>query len=168
MPFSRVAVAGIMSCILAEPAMAARTGDFGGLPICSRLNAMPRGYRPSECNSRSPLSGECRFFLTAKGMRTEYLIENGIVLEKRVSLRAGPRSANPFGLLRGESRANTAGKVRASTGLATRYWDDAEDAGAGYLQSTEVNCSRTKSYTISVWFRNGRAEAVSVSTLPAM
>lgn len=167
MLFLRIAVAGIMTCILVEPAIAARGGDFGGLPICSKLNAMPRGYRPSRCNSRSPLRGECSFSLSSQGITADYILDDGIVVDKSVRLRGGPRPANPFGLLRGEGRANAAGKVRMRTGLVTQYWDDTEDAGAGYLQSTEVNCSRSKSYTVRVWFRNGRAESVSVSTLPA-
>lgn len=153
---------------LAEPALAARIGDFAGLPICSKLHAMPRGYHPIECSRRTPLRGECRFLLNSHGASTEYLIEDGMVIDKQVNLRVGTRDTGPFGLRRDEGQASAARKVLASTGLATRYWADSEDEGAGYLQSTEVMCGRNKAYTIYVWFRRGKAQSVSVSTLPVM
>ncbi|MGV7122994.1 hypothetical protein ACVENA_19830 [Sphingopyxis sp. 550A] len=168
MQFSRLAAMCIAISLMAEPALATRASDFGGLPICSKLRAMPRGYHPIECNRRAPLSGECRFSLNNNGASTEYLIEDGMVIDKRVNLRSGTRGAGPFGLHRDEDQASAARNVLASTGLATRYWADSEDETAGYLQSTDVMCGRNKSYTIYVWFRRGKAQSVSVSTLPAI
>lgn len=164
----RVLLVVSMALLASEPAMAARTGDFGGLAICSRLHAMPRGYRPIQCNSGTPLAGDCRFLLTSQGVPVEYLIEYGVVVDKRVRLRAGSRKVGPFGIVRDEGRTSAARKIQASTGLSARYWADSEVEDAGYLQSTEVSCSRNSSYTIYVWFRHGGAESVSVSTLPAM
>lgn len=168
MYFSRLAAMYLAISLMAEPALAARTSDFGGLPICSKLRAMPRGYRPIEYNSRTPLSGECRFSLNNMGVSTQYLIENGVIVDKRVNLRADTLGTGPYGLRRDEGQAGAARKVLASTGLATRYWPDDEDETAGYLQSTDVMCGRNKSYTIYVWFRRGKAQSVSVSTLPIM
>ncbi|WP_446652306.1 hypothetical protein [Blastomonas sp.] len=153
--------------LIAEPALAACASDFSGLPICSKLRAMPRGYHPIECNSRTPLRGECRFSLNSNGASAEYLIEDGMVIAKQVDLRIGTRAAGPFGLRRDEDHASAAHKILASTGLTTRYWDDSEDETAGYLQSTDVMCGRNKSYTIYVWFRRGKAQSVSVSAIPA-
>lgn len=154
--------------MMAEPALATRASDFGGLPICSKLRAMPHGYHPIECNSRTPLRGDCRFSLNSNGTSTEYLIEDGMVIDKRVNLHASMRRAGPFGLRRDEDQVSAARKVQARTGLATQYWTDSEDETAGYLQSTDVMCSRNKSYTIYVWFKRGKAHSVSVSTLPVM
>ena len=153
---------------MAESASAARASDFGGLPICSTLREMPRDYQQIECSSRAPLRGECRFSLNSNGVETEYLIEDGVVVDKRVNLRPGARGAGPFGLQRDDDKASAARHVLASTGLATRYWTDSEDETAGYLQSTDVICGQNTSYTIFVWFRRGKARSVSVSTLPAM
>lgn len=168
MRFSRIAVTCMAIVLLPGTASAARLGDFGGLPICSKLRAMPRGYNPIECSTRAPLRGDCRFSLNGEGISIEYLIEDGIVIEKRVDLRTGMRSVGPFGLRRDEDQASAARKVRTSTGLATRYWTDSEDEASGYLQSRDVMCGRSKSYTIYVWFKRDKAWSVSVSTLPAI
>ncbi|MBD3728362.1 MAG: hypothetical protein IE933_01520 [Sphingomonadales bacterium] len=164
----RAVTAGIIISLFAGPAMAAPASDFGGLAICSTLKAMPRNYRPGECSARNPLKGECRFSITSQGRQIDYLIENGVVIDKVVKLRAGARSPGPFGIVRGEAQESAARKIWRSTKLTTRYWTDSEDADAGYLQSDDVGCGRNKSYTVYVWFRHGRAESVSVSTLPAI
>lgn len=162
---SRIALAGAVALILTMPAAAAaRMGDFGGLAICSKLNAMPRGYRPSECSRRAPLRGECRFTLTSGGMPIEYRIQDGVVFDKKVPLGAGP--AGPYGLRGGDDYQAAARKISVGTGLSSRHWPDIEDNAASYLQSDDTNCGRNRSYSIYVWFRNGRAQSVSVSTLP--
>lgn len=165
MGISRTALVGAVALILTAPASAALKGDFAGLPICSKLNAMPRGYRPTECNRRAPLRGECRFTLTSNGMPIEYLIDDGVVLDKKVPLSAGP--STPYGLRDGDDYDAAAHKVRVGTGLSSRKWTDNEDEAASYIQSDDVTCGRNKSYSIYVWFRNGRAKSVSISTLPA-
>ena len=156
-------IAGLL--VLSAPAAATLKGDFAGLAICSKLRTFPQGSRPSACNLRAPLRGECRFSLVSNGMPIAYLIEDGMVLDKKSELRRGV--AAPYGLRRGESYASAAAKIKASTGLSSRHWNDSEEQGKSYLQSEDISCGANKSYSIYVWFRNGAAEAVSVSTLPA-
>ncbi len=166
MRVSQIFVAGMTLCFLAEPVIAKSASDLTGLPICSALKAMPQGYRPLECDVHSPLRGSCRFSLADRAGAVEYLMENGTILDKRMRLKAGVQNKASFGIIRDDGRLAAARKILTSTGLKTRYWTDSEDATTSYLQSTDVNCGPNKSYTIYVWFRNGRAESVSVSTLP--
>jgi len=165
MRVSRTALAVAVALILTAPASAALMGDFAGLPICSTLNVMPKGYQPIECNKRAPLRGECRFTLTSDHMPVEYLINDGVVLDKKVPLSASP--STPYGLRDGDDYEVTERKIRAATGLSSRKWADNEDEAASYLQSDDMTCDRNKSYSIYVWFKNGRAKSVSISTLPA-
>ena len=164
---SHIVLAGAMAMLLAAPASAAQRGDFAGLAICSKLLALPKAYKATECNRRAPLRGECRFTLSSNGMPIEYLMEDGVVLAKDVKLAAGARFAAPYGLSHGESRQGAARKIRATTGLSSQHWEDSEEPGTSYLQSDSVQCGASKAYTIYVWFRDGRAKSVSVSTLPA-
>lgn len=165
MGISRMALAVAVALLLTAPASAALRGDFAGLAICSKLNTMPRGYRPTECNRRAPLRGECRFALTSNDMPIEYLIDDGVVLDKKVPPSAS--SAAPYGLRDGDNYETAARKIRVGTGLSSRKWTDSEDEDASYLQSDDVSCGRDKSYSIYVWFTNGHAKSVSISTLPA-
>lgn len=168
MQISRAVLSAIMAVTLSAPASAALRGDFAGLAICSKLRAMPQGYRPIACNRRAPLRGECRFALTSSGMPIEYLIEDGMVLAKTVRLAAGGRLAAPYGLSQNDDYTRAASKIWASTGtgLSSQQWEDNEEPGVTYLQSDSVSCNSNKAYAIYVWFRNGNAESVSVSTLP--
>lgn len=167
MHIPRIAWAGILAMMLSVPASAAPRGDFAGLAICSKLSAMPKGYKAIECNTHAPLRGECRFSLASNGIAIEYLVENGLVLDKKTALSPRGSFAAPYGLRNGDDYEIAARKIKASTGLSSQHWTDSEDEAASYLQSDEVSCGRNKSYTIYVWFKNGRAESVSVSTLPA-
>lgn len=154
--------------LLPAQASAAQRGDFSGLPICSKLKTMPVGYKAKACSVRTPLRGECRFTLPSNGLSIEYLIDNGVILDKTVKLRANAGIAMPYGLTPGESHESVSQKIRGRTALASRYWTDSDDEAVSYLQSDDVSCRRNMSYTIYVWFRNGRAGSVSVSTLPAI
>lgn len=145
---------------------AVSAADFGGLAICSRLTAMPAGAKLAECNRRAPLAGDCRFRLSSNGTSIEYLLGDGIVLAKRVTLNAG--SAMPWGLHSGDDAQTAARKVTARTGLDTRLWNDVEDSDATYLQSSAAACRSSQTYAVYVWFSHGRATAVSVSTLPPL
>lgn len=142
--------------------------DFAGLAICSKLGAMPSRYKPRVCNAREPLRGECRFTLTSNGMTIEYLVADGTVVDKSFNLGARPDVPAPYGLRRGDSYDGAARKIRSITGLSSRYWTDSDAPDASYLQSDEVPCRQGLSYTIYVWFRDGKAESVSVSTLPVI
>lgn len=168
MQISRVAFAGALAMLLPGQASAALRGDFPGPAICSKLNAMPKGYKAHGCNKRTPLRGECRFTLPGNGIPIEYLIDNGLVLDKTVTLGSSASIAAPFGLRRGDGYDSAARKIRDSAGLASQQWTDSDDEAVSYLQSDAVSCGRSMSYTIYVWFRNGGAESVSVSTLPVV
>ena len=168
MRISGMSTVGALAIMLSAPTSAALRGDFAGLAICSKLDSMPKGNKLFECNKRTPLRGECRFTLTNNGMAISYLIEDGIVLDKKVVLSADAHFSAPFGLRRGDSYGTAARKIRATTGLSSRHWADGDEEAAGYLQSDDVICGRNKSHTIYVWFKNGRAVSVSASTLPAL
>jgi hypothetical protein len=101
-------------------------------------------------------------------MTIDYLVANGTVVEKIFILGGHADGPAPYGLRRGDSYDSTARKVGSITGLSSRYWTDADDPDVSYLQSGEVSCGQGLSYTIYVWFRDGKAESVSVSTLPVI
>lgn len=167
MQISRTILAATLVLMLSAPASAALKGDLAGLAMCSKLRAMPKGYRPIACNRRAPLRGECQFTLTSNGMPIEYLIEDGMVLAKTVRLSAGARSAAPFGVRYGDDFTRATSRIWANTGLSSNHWVADEEPGVTYLQSDEVSCASSKAYSIYVWFKNGAAQSVSVSTLPA-
>lgn len=166
MRISQFAAVGAMIGLFAVSVAAHASSDLAGLPICKTLRSMPRGYRPLECDSRSPLKGNCRFLLSERAGPIEYLLENGTVIDKRISLRAGSPGITAFGVARNDGPLPASRKMLASTGLKTHYWTDSDDATISYLQSTDIGCGPAKSYSVYIWFRHGKAESVSVSTLP--
>lgn len=165
---SRFVIMGAMAMLLSAPSWAALKGDFAGLAICSKLKALPKGHRVVTCDKRTPLRGECKFVLSSNGIPIEYLIENGMVLEKYVTLEAGAAFVAPFGIRYGENSKSTASKINASTGLSSKYWTDSDDETESYLQSDDVMCGKSKSFAVYVFFDNGKATSVSVSAIPAV
>ncbi|MGQ7828807.1 hypothetical protein [Altererythrobacter sp. Z27] len=101
-------------------------------------------------------------------MSIDYLIENAIILDKTVTLGASAKVVAPFGLRRGDGHETAARKIRDIVGVSSEYWTDYDDEAASYLQSEAVNCEKKQSFTIYVWFRDGKALSVSASTLPAI
>lgn len=164
----RTAWAAALSAMLPLQASEATQRDFAGLAICAKLNAMPTRYRAKACDPREPLRGECRFSLTSNGMSVNYLVANGTVVEKSVILGGRADVPGPYGLRRGDSYDSAARKVRSSASLSSRHWTDDDDPDVSYLQSDDVPCGDGLSYTIYVWFKDGKAESVSVSTLPVI
>ena len=117
---------------------------------------------------RDPLRGECRFTLTSNGMTIDYLVADGTVVDKTFILEGRADVPAPYGLRRWDSHDGAARKVRSITGLSSRYWTDSDAPDVSYLQSDEVPCGQGLSYSIYVWFKDGKAESVSVSTLPVI
>lgn len=161
---SRLALVGSVALTLPTQACAAHAIDFAGLAVCSTLSGLPPAHRPIGCDATTPLRGECRFTLTLDGLSVAYLIEEGVVLSKTALLRRGV--SMPYGLRAGDTNQVAARKILARTGLTSRSWKDTEEPTVTYLQSRDVNCGAQRSYAIYVWFSNGRARTVSVSTLP--
>lgn len=168
MHISPLVFAGALVLLLPTQVSAFVRGDFPGLPICSKLKSMPKGYKAIACDARAPLQGECRFTLSTSGLSIEYLIDDGVVLDKAITLGNIASLAAPYGLTRDDSHESAARKVKGHTGLPSQHWTDGDDETLSYLQSDQVTCGKNMSYTIYVWFRNDRAESVSVSTLPVI
>lgn len=163
--WSVVLAAGVGAGMTAQ-AFAAPAADFGGLAICSRLTAMPVGSRLADCKRRAPLAGNCHFSLSSDGMSIEYLLKDGTVLAKKVTLNAG--TAMPWNLRAGDDAKTAARKLKARTGLDARLWNDVEDSAASYLQSSDAACAFGQTYAVYIWFSHGRATEVSVSSLPPL
>lgn len=161
----KLVIAAAASVVVATQAKA--TQDLPGLAICSTIKALPGGFRQTECDVRRPLVGDCRFSLAQDGITVAYLVEYGVVLDKRMILPIRQGAYKPFGIERGVGHQRAARMIHAATGLASRLWTDSEEPRTSYLQSDDVSCGKTRSFSIRVWFRDGKATAVSVSTLPA-
>jgi hypothetical protein len=140
--------------------------DFAGFAVCSRLRAMPKSAKLLKCNVRTPLRGECRFRLANGSMSIDYQAKDGFILKKITKLTQN--SAGPYGLTGHDNVITAARKIKNRTGLSAKFWDDVYDLESGYLQSEPVSCGRNKAYSVYVWFKDGRASQVSVSTLPAL
>lgn len=168
MKFLRIAWASVLTMLLSAPSLAAVKNDLAGLAICSRLKAMPKGYRATNCSRRTPLRGECRFTMTSNDMPIEYLLDNGTVLSKSARLYAGAKFAAPFGLRVSDNFESARRRVERITGLSFKLWTDDQNENAHYLQSDAVVCNKNKSYSIYVWFKNDRTTGITVSTLPAI
>lgn len=158
----RIVAISFAASLSIGPVAATPLVDLGGLPICAKLTKMPPACAPI---ARGARNAYCRFALTRNGRTIEHLVTDGLVVTKRVVLRAGP-GGDSFGVRRGMSPASAARSIQATIVTATRYWPDAEDSDAAYLQSGDIACAGTRSYRVYVWFRHGAARSVSVSTLP--
>lgn len=159
-----LALAGLM--LASGTAQAAARADFGSIPICASLRAMPRGYQAVDCNRAAPLR-ECTFRLPTDQMPVHYLIEGGKLLQKAVAFQPGRAIRAPFGLTAADTIQTAERKLRLATGLTFETWDDEADSEGGrYLQSADVTCPGN-SYNVRAFFsKAGRITEVSVSSLP--
>jgi hypothetical protein len=141
---------------------AAANADMSGLPICSTMNKLPKGFRATgDCDRMSPLDS-CTFSLQSDGNRISYVVESGIIKSKTFRLDAKTKA--PFALSSLDTPKSAKSKVKTATGLSIKQHDDPEL----YLQSTEKKCTNNV-YTISVYFNAKRlAQEVVVSSLPAI
>jgi hypothetical protein len=140
---------------------AATTADMSGLPICSTMKQIPKGFRATgDCDRMSPMES-CTFTLQSDGNKISYFVESGVIKTK--IFRLNSKFSGPFSLSPLDSPKIAKAKVKKATGLSMKQYDDPEL----YLQSTEKKCSNNV-YTISVYFNTKRlAQEVVVSSLPA-
>ena len=153
---------------IATQAAAKPAGDFGAIAICAKLSAMPKAYTavPGDCNKRAPLRN-CRFTVKGDQWPITYLVEGGKILDKSMTLKPTTKGAGPYGLLRGASETEATAKFTKATGFTLTRWDDADQPGNSYWQTEEMDCPGN-SYTISLWFKNAKLDALSVSSLPTV
>lgn len=149
--------------LIATSANAQAKADFGALAMCAKLGKMPAGYKPIDCNKRHPLR-ECSFSLPKDKIPVKYLVSDGIVVSKWVEFGTHTASAGPFGLKSGDTEKSALSKARKATGLVFEAWSD-EEPGSTYHQSTDIACQGNL-YNLRLFFRDGRLDMVSVSSLP--
>jgi hypothetical protein len=141
---------------------AAATADMVGLPICSTMKQIPKGFHATgDCDRMSPLDS-CTFSLQSDDNKISYFVESGVIKSK--TFRLNSKFAGPFSLSPVDSLSIAKAKIKKATGLSMKQYDDPEL----YLQSTEKKCS-SNVYTISVYFNTKRlAQEVVVSSLPTI
>ena len=155
--------ATVLLATISTSAVAQSKPDFGSIAMCAKLVKMPKGYKPIECDKRSPLR-QCSFTLSSEKLPIRYLVDNKVVASKWLEYGQLAKLLGPFGLKCGDRESAAMAKVKKATGLTFESWTD-ENPGSLYYQSSDISC-RGNAYNVRVFFQNGILDMVSVSSLP--
>jgi hypothetical protein len=145
-------------------ATSAEAKDFGSLPICKTLKAMPKGYIASkvDCDTGQPMQ-DCTFRLKGDTSRTDYIVSKSVIIQK--TFRFEERSKGPFALRKSDNMKIAQSKIQRASGKSATIFDDADGR---YIQTQDIACP-AGIYNIRVFFgADDKISEVSVSTLPVI